>query len=73
MNKLTKDGQLFVFSYKGKEYHIIGRLVAYYLAKLKLSKENYNSIEEADSPYYGTITVSTLTIQNNVNQKQKRT
>jgi len=48
MIKSDKIEKMYVFNLGGKEYHIIGRLVAYYLAKLKLSKENYNSIEEAD-------------------------
>ena len=48
MNILPKDGEVFVLNYDGKKYKIIDRLVAFYLAKLKLRNENYNSVSDAN-------------------------
>ena len=49
MIKSDKIEKMYVFNLGGKEYHIIGRLVAYYLAKLKLS------VCMKDIPYSGFI------------------
>jgi len=48
MEKLTKNKNLIELSFKGNKYQIVDRLVAFYLSKYLLSKEKYNSIEEAD-------------------------
>jgi len=48
MQELTENENILKMTYKGKEYQIIYRLVAYYLSRYMLRKEKYDSIQEAD-------------------------
>jgi len=48
MRKLTINENTFELNFKGKKYHIVDRLIAYYLSRYALSKEKYDSIKEAD-------------------------
>lgn len=48
MKKLTINENTFELNFKGEKYHIVDRLIAYYLSRYALSKEKYDSIQEAD-------------------------
>jgi len=48
MPKSINKSRMMRFKYKGKEYQIVDRLVAYYLSVLKLRTNNYSTVLEAD-------------------------
>ena len=48
MRKSTKNENTFGLYLDGNKYYIVVQLIAYYLSRYELSKENYDTIQEAD-------------------------